>query len=382
MLRIAHLSDLHVGHVSANLVRLGRLVLPRSRGEGAWDIATRLVASSWFERRSLWEPLLRSTHLAHKYQTRSLVAVVQSAREHGCQHVILTGDVANLGASSEMQEAKLVLSAFGYDREHLTVVPGNHDVVNFQGVAEFRDVMGQPGWPHMSKVSDDVVVLALDSTVHDKDLDWRDALGMNARGMFSEASVAEAEGLLRAAPSGVFKIICCHHHLVDLPPDGYVDEWSGKLDPRQAGPAQRAQDILDLAQKYGAGLLLFGHRHRATHHLFTIRGIPAACSGSVTEMDYQGRLRYRIFDFDGPRIRRRRWIDAFPQNASRDVVIQALQGVSSVQKDDEWTLTEQLSLRDVERDMARLVEKTKALDRRVVETVRKRLAAERRRGSS
>lgn len=380
MLRIAHLSDLHVGHISANLVRLGRLVLPRSRGEGAWDIATRLLASSWFERRSLWEPLLRSSHLAHKYQTRSLVAVVQSAREHGCQHVILTGDVANLGASSEMREAKLVLSAFGYDGSNLTVVPGNHDVVNFQGVGEFRSVMQQPSWPHLSKISDDLVALALDSTVHGMDLDWRDALGMNARGMFSEACVVQAEGLLRSLPKETFKIICCHHHLVDLPPDGYVDEWSGKLDPRQAGPAQRAEDILDLAQKYGAGLLLFGHRHRATHHLFTIRGIPAACSGSVTELDHQGRLRYRIFDFDGPRIRRRRWIDAFPQNASRDVVMQALQGVSSARQDNEWTVTEPLSPRHIDQGMTRIMERTRALDRRVIETVRRRLAAERRRG--
>jgi 3',5'-cyclic AMP phosphodiesterase CpdA len=280
-----------------------------------------------------------------------------------------------------MREAKLVLSAFGYGEKHLTVVPGNHDVVNFQGVAEFRSVMEQPSWPHLSWISDDLVVLALDSTVHGLDLDWRDALGMNARGMFSEASVEEAERLLRSLPKETFKVLCCHHHLVDLPPDGYVDEWSGKLDPRQAGPAQRAGDILDLAQKYGAGLLLFGHRHRATHHLFTIRGIPAACSGSVTELDHQGRLRYRIFDFDGPRIRRRRWIDAFPQNASREVVMQALHGVSSAQEGTEWTLTEPLSARRDDRDTARLIEKIKAIDHRVIELVRRRLDAERRRGS-
>jgi 3',5'-cyclic AMP phosphodiesterase CpdA len=379
MLRFAHLSDLHVGHVSANLVRLGRLILPKSRGEGAWDVATRLLASSWFDRRSLWEPLLRSSHLAHKYQTRSLVAVVQSAREHGCQHVILTGDIANLGASSEMREARLVLSAFGYDDDHLTVVPGNHDVVNFQGVAEFRSVMGQPDWPHLRWLSDDVVVLALDSTVHGADLDWRDALGMNARGMFSQSAIARADELLASVPSRAFKILCCHHHLVDLPPDGYVDEWSGKLDPRQAGPAARAAEVLELAQKHRVGLLLFGHRHRATHHLFTIRGIPAACSGSVTEIDRKGRLRYRIFEIDDGRIRRRRWIDAFPQNASRDVVLRALQGVSSAAVDDDLRVTEPLYPGQTEQGFLRLRAKRRALDLQVLERVRARMASERKR---
>jgi 3',5'-cyclic AMP phosphodiesterase CpdA len=379
MLRFAHLSDLHVGHVSANLVRLGRLILPKSRGEGAWDVATRLLASSWFDRRSLWEPLLRSSHLAHKYQTRSLVAVVQSAREHGCQHVILTGDIANLGASSEMREARLVLSAFGYDDEHLTVVPGNHDVVNFQGVAEFRSVMGQSDWPHLRWLSDDVVVLALDSTVHGTDLDWRDALGMNARGLFSQSAIARADELLGSVPSRAFKILCCHHHLVDLPPDGYVDEWSGKFDPRQAGPAARADEVLDLAQKHGVGLLLFGHRHRATHHLFTIRGIPAACSGSVTEIDRKGRLRYRIFELDDGRIRRRRWIDAFPQNASRDAVVRALQGVSGAAAEEEIRVTEPLYAGQTEQGFLRLRAKRRALDVQVLERVRARMASERKR---
>ncbi len=373
MLRIAHLSDPHVGHVSSNLLRIARLVLPRSRGEGAWDVATRLVASSWFERRSLWEPLLRSVHLTHTYETRSLVAVVQSAREHGCDHIILTGDVANLGAASEMREAKLILASFGYDGAHVTVVPGNHDVINFHEVAEFRRVMGEEEWPHLEQIGDDVVVLAMDSTAYGEDLDWRDALSLNARGLFSEGTIARADQLLASVPKESFKILCCHHHLVDLPPDGYVDEWSGRFDPRQAGPADRAEDLLDVAQKHGVGLLLFGHRHRATHHLFKIRGIPAACSGSVTETHRSGCLRYRIFDIDGLHIRRRRWIDVFPHNASREVVLKALKGVSSAKDEEERRITEGVRLGHLERDMGRVMARQKKLDRKVLEKVRARM---------
>lgn len=372
-LRIAHLSDPHVGHVTANLIRLSRLLLPKTRGEGAWDIAARLLASSWFERRSLWEPLLRSAHLAHKYQTRSLVAVVQSARENGCDHVILTGDVANLGAASEMREAKLILSAYGYDGSRLTVVPGNHDVVNFQGVAEFQCLMGETRWPHLASISDDVAVLAMDSTAHGDALDWRDTLLMNARGHFSDADIQRANALLSALPKDTFKILCCHHHLVDLPPDGYVDEWSGRIDPRQAGPAQGSAALLDVAQRHAVGLLLFGHRHRATHHLFRIRGIPAACSGSVTELDPLGRLRYRIFDLVDGRITRRRWMYAFPRNASVEVVTQAVRAVSAARQPEDLRLTQPVSLGHIERDVGALIEKSRELDRVVLEKVRRQM---------
>ena len=373
MLRIAHLSDLHVGHLSANLVRLVRLLLPRTKGEGAWDVATRLIASSWYERRSLSEPLVRAAHLSHEYQTRNLVAVVQSARDQGCDHVILTGDLANLGASSEMREARAVLDAFGYAGDRLTVVPGNHDVVNFHGVAEFREVMGEREWPHLDRISDDVVALALDSTAHGEALDWRDALTMNARGVISDEDIAKADALLASVPAGVFKILCCHHHLVELPPDGYTDEFTGRIDARLAGRASNADKLLDVAKAHGVGQILFGHRHRATHHLFRIRSVPASCSGSVTELTKDGRLRYRIFDFDGPRVIRRRWIETSPREARRDVVLRALEGISGVKDDNDLTLTQRISYGHYERDMGQLKERKRELDRKVVERVRARM---------
>jgi 3',5'-cyclic AMP phosphodiesterase CpdA len=376
MLRIAHLSDLHVGHLSANLIRLGRLLLPRTRGEGAWDVVTRLLASSWVDRRSLSEPLVRAAHLTHAYETRNLVAVVQSVREQGCDHVILTGDLANLGASSEMLEARAVLDAFGYAAGRLTVVPGNHDVVNFDGVAEFQKVMRQDAWPHLDRISDDVAALAIDTTAHGEALDWRDALTMNARGVISDEDLEKADALLASVPAGVFKILCCHHHLVDLPPDGYSDEFTGRIDPRLAGRAANADRLIQIAKARGVGQILFGHRHHATHHLFRIRSVPASCSGSVTEVDRRGRLRYRIFDFDGPRVIRRRWIETSPRDARRDVVLRALEGISSVKDDEDLKLTQRISLGHFERDMERLQKRKKELDRKIVARVRERMASE------
>lgn len=373
MVRIAHLSDLHVTHVVSNLVRIAQLVLPRSAGESAWDITARIVSATWLKRSSLFEPFLRSTHLIPSYQTRNLVAVVQSAREQRCDHVIVTGDVANLGAESELFEAKMILQAFGYDAAHVTMAPGNHDVVNFFGVAEFQNVMELSPWPHLSWISPQIVAVVLDSTVYGPELDWRDALGLNARGGFSDEDLQRTEELLRSIPQGVFKIICCHHHLVDLPPDGYVDQLAEKFDRRQADPADRADEVLDLAEKYGVGLLLFGHRHRATHHLFTIRGIPACCGGSVTEVSKSGHLRYRVFDFEDGMIRRRKWIDVLPSSANREVVEQVLHDVSSVPRDDGWKLTHPIRGASLKSDIADAVEKQKAQNKQMLQQIKKRL---------
>jgi 3',5'-cyclic AMP phosphodiesterase CpdA len=304
------------------------------------------------------------------------VAVVQSARDQGAHHVILTGDVANLGATSELREAKMVLDAYGYAGDRLTVVPGNHDVVNFRGVAEFRRMMCDHDWPYLARISDDVVVVAIDSTAHGAALDWRDMLSMNARGVFASADVARADALLASVPEGTLKILCFHHHPVDLPPDGYVEEFAGRLDRRLAGKAERSGALLDVAHHRGVGLILFGHRHRPTHHLFRIRGIPACCSGAVTEPTARGYLRYRVFDLDGPRIVRRRWIEVAPWKASSRVVQRTLESVSAVGDDDDLRVTQQFHAASGLADLELLRMRTRLVDRVVLDRVRRRLEAQ------
>jgi 3',5'-cyclic AMP phosphodiesterase CpdA len=319
-LTVAHLSDLHVGHVTSNLSRLRRLLLPSQRGEGVLDLAVRLVGSSWKDRRSLLEPLLRSAHLLHRYQRRNLVALLESVRAERADHVVLTGDIANLGAASELREAMQVLRDFGYGDRRLTVVPGNHDVINFAGTGDFRRLVRDRAYPHLDRIDEQTWVVAVDSTAHGEDLDWRDAVSLNARGFVRLRDVEQVDRLLASVPQGSFKILCCHHHLVDLPADGYVDDLSGRVDRRLLGKAENADALLDVAVARGVGLILFGHRHRATHDRFTIRSIPAACSGSVTIPDARGMLRWRAFELEGASLAGCRWVEVAARRPAADAV--------------------------------------------------------------
>jgi len=374
-LRIAHLSDLHVGHITANLVQLQRLLMPSGSGHGVLDVATRLVAGSWAERYSLLEPLLRSAHLMHHYETRNLVAVVQAARARGAAHVVLTGDIANLGAASELREAATVLRAFGYSGPTLTVVPGNHDVINFRGTPGFRPLVTLRDYPHLDLINESVCAVSVDTTAHAPELDWRDAFVLNSRGLVRERDVQAVDKLLSQAPPGAFRILCCHHHLVDLPPDGYVEAWSDRLDRRLAGRAANADALLDVAQTHGVGLILFGHRHRATHDQFTIRGIPAACSGAVTEPGANGLLRFRIFSFEGNRLVGREWVEVSPLSASLEVVARAIDGVSTFQDDAPTRVSEPIEGGRISAlDWGKVRGKVKQLDRAMAEKVKSRLA--------
>lgn len=370
MFRIAHLSDLHVSHVTANLRRIGRMLLPDGSGEGWWDVLTRFASTSWFERQSLFEPLTRYTQLKHPYDPRLLTAVIEHARDQQADHAIVTGDLSNLGAASELREAMATLSSFGFSGDRLTVVPGNHDRINLRGTSDWEDVVGAGTWPSLQRINDDIFALSIDSTAHGTNLDWRDMIALNSRGFVSSDDIIKADALLASVPREAMKILCVHHHLVDLPHDGYVDEWADKLDTRLAGKAENAEVLLDVAVARGVGLILFGHRHRPTHDHFEIRGIPASCSGAVTQPDPSGALRYRAFDFDGPRIVKRTWFEIDPIAA----IDKGTRPVTSPDLgDDTHKVTVSVRPGELQEKLEVLRDKRRVAERKALEKIRKKL---------
>ncbi|MBI5531744.1 MAG: metallophosphoesterase [Deltaproteobacteria bacterium] len=362
---IAHLSDIHVAHATSNLKRLGRLLSPSGPGEGLVDVVTRLVMSSWFERRALGEPLMRSAHLKHRYDPRQLSAVLQSVREQKVDHVILTGDLTEMGAPSEMREAMAALDAFGWKGPNLTLMPGNHDRLNFRAVADFRSIACDRDYPLLNRITDDLFAIAVDSTAWGAELDWRDMMTMNARGRILVSDVEKIDKMLASLPPGAGCILCTHHHVIDLPPDGYVDDWAGKADARLSGKAEGSEALIDVAEARKVRLILFGHRHRATRDAFSIRGIPAACSGAVTRADSEGRLRYRIFEFEGANLVESRWV-----TITEDMVHAAPPVTAPVEGDD-LKVTVKVSPDNLQQQMSDLTAKRKEMDRKILERMAK-----------
>src|SRR5215212_4804104 len=101
MRRIAHLSDVHI---------LGK---DTQRSGARYRIATKFVSLG----RAI-DPLSRAKKLA-----RSLAA----AKERGAEHVVISGDLTELGDALEFEHLAEVLHDSGFADGAITLVPGNHD---------------------------------------------------------------------------------------------------------------------------------------------------------------------------------------------------------------------------------------------------------------
>ncbi|MGD0676811.1 MAG: metallophosphoesterase [Polyangiaceae bacterium] len=102
MTRIVHLSDAHV-------------LDPRpSRTRSGWSMQVRFL--------SFGRPL---DALGRQ---RKLRRSLQTARRLGAHHVVLSGDLTEIGAPGEFETLAELLHDSGVPPEHITLVPGNHDL--------------------------------------------------------------------------------------------------------------------------------------------------------------------------------------------------------------------------------------------------------------
>jgi 3',5'-cyclic AMP phosphodiesterase CpdA len=99
--RIAHLSDLHL------------LALAKDRASPLASTKTRFL--------SLGRPLDATARAS-----RALHALV-AARTAGADHVVVTGDLTEVGLFEELEVVADVIAASGWPADRVTLVPGNHD---------------------------------------------------------------------------------------------------------------------------------------------------------------------------------------------------------------------------------------------------------------
>ena len=106
---LAHLSDLHVTPV-------------RGRRPAAFLNKRMLGALSWAVRRR-WE-----------YRPDVLAALLDDLHAHAPDHVVITGDLTNLGLADEYADALTWLERLGGPRR-VSLIPGNHDIYTSESAA-------------------------------------------------------------------------------------------------------------------------------------------------------------------------------------------------------------------------------------------------------
>jgi 3',5'-cyclic AMP phosphodiesterase CpdA len=226
-LRFAHFSDPH-------------LPLEPDKPRGWQWLSKRCLSyASWRrKRRAIHDPAI----------TQALVSDVKRAMP---EHIVVTGDIANLALPGEFQRGAAWLAGLGAGAA-VSYVPGNHDALAFlpheQGLglwdAHMRDDDGRVMFPYC-RIRGPVAFIGLNSGVPSP-------LGL-ATGRLGAAQIAGLETLLSAlGQRGLCRIILLHH-----PVAAGAVPWRKRL---ADAPTLRA-----VLARTGAELLLHGHAHRGIY---------------------------------------------------------------------------------------------------------------------
>jgi 3',5'-cyclic AMP phosphodiesterase CpdA len=229
--------------------------------------------------------------------------LVERAREHEVDRVVITGDLSNLALEQEFEHIVAKLDAIGIP---VTVIPGNHDAYTRGSVrqrrfeqmfARFMDgerLGGDPDhfYPFVQRFGE--VALIGVSTAHA-------SLPLYAVGTVGERQLERLDRMLEAlGREDLTRVVLIHH-------------------PVMPGVSKRRHDLVDLrafgevVARRGAELILHGHEHKAIAG--TIPGleapVPVHGISSATNLSrHEGReAAFSIYQVEGRTIERElhRW---------------------------------------------------------------------------
>ena len=189
---LMHISDLHFHR------------LPRRPGDYLSKRA--LGAANLLLRRRRLFPLQRAQRLVERLQTLEW------------QHLLITGDLTQLGTAEEFAQARAVLAPLlARGPEHVTVIPGNHDryVAEPPGHGAFEAHFGEFAAPaagaplRTRRLGESWWLVAWDSAVP---APWH-----SAAGRVRPETLAATEAWLAGLPPGA-RVIVANHYPVFFPP--------------------------------------------------------------------------------------------------------------------------------------------------------------------
>jgi 3',5'-cyclic AMP phosphodiesterase CpdA len=262
---LIHLSDVHLGPIEGFHWRY-------------WNIKRGVGYLNWH----------RGRVRIHRREVANLIAA--DALRQRADHIAVTGDLANIGLPGEYGAATAWLASLG-EPDHVSVVPGNHDIYTsrLHGAScldTWAPYMRPSGtwnasepvrFPYV-KVIGPVALIGLNSAIPTP--------LFSAMGRLGEAQLAEiATCLDRLKAQNLIRVVLIHH-----PPL-----------PDQAPPRRALSDaagFADVLDRCGAELVLHGHNHRDT--LLWQSGVPVlGISAASTGRSHHGEplARYRVLRF-------------------------------------------------------------------------------------
>lgn len=225
---------------------------------------------------------------ANDEAARTLVSSLLAAR---IGRVLVSGDVTHRGRVEELRTFRRIFAPL---RDRLVLVPGNHD--------RLGDDAGR--WLMAGRVQvlaeEGLHVVRVDSTApHNRSL-------LDGHGELSHRDVGLVEAGLETAAPGALVVVMLHHHLHELPEDGFWERVSTRLGWPNAGELELGGLLLSrMAGR--CDLVLHGHRHATSESLpggDAARPLRVLNAGASPELG-----RVRVVRHAGGRVRAIGWLD-------------------------------------------------------------------------
>ena len=259
---LAHLSDAHIGPIPRP--NFSQLLNKRLTGY-----------MNWLYKR------------ANQHAMSVLIDIVDDLKSQGPDHILMTGDIVNIGLPAELQIAEEWLLSLG-SPNLVSFTPGNHDAYvagvtkliedNFAPWTTTDETV--PGFPYLRR-RDKLALIGLNSGVPTAPFVASGRLGPQQLERLSEQ-------LARMKQEGLIRVIFLHH-----PPNvGGASLLRGLED---------AVAFEEVIERQGAELILHGHNHRPS--VAYIRGpskavpVVGVASASARQEGHRPSASYHIYRF-------------------------------------------------------------------------------------
>ncbi len=273
MTTIAHLTDIHLGPVTGLAMRY-------------WNVKRALGFANWLR------------HRAEAHDPAALARLCEDLALQRPDHVLVTGDLTNLGLPSEHARAATWLSRLGAP-DKVSVIPGNHDIYSRigkdEGTARWRPFMASDetsqalaprawGFPYVRRLGA-IAIVGLNSA--------HETPPFVAAGALGRTQLERLEAVLDAlGREKLFRLVMIHH-----PPL-----------PGQAPPMRALKDAAGMQEviaRAGAELVIHGHNHRVSLKRVESSAGPVPVVGGASAslgIAYKGETlgRYNIYEIGEP----------------------------------------------------------------------------------
>ncbi len=277
-MRVAHFSDLHV--LALEGVETSRFLNKRFTG---------------------WVNL--KLKRGHKHRVAYVRAIAQEISNAKVDHVVITGDLTNLALEQEFRAVRELLETeLGMGAEHVSIVPGNHDLYTRGAMRARRFTRFFEPWlasdlPALGvdialgrfpfvKLRGPLAIIGLSSAVPRPPLVAAGQLG--AAQIDALARILAHDEVKRRTP-----VVAVHHPIHN--PDSLVKTWLEGL--------RDADALADALADVDGGLLLHGHLHRHIQRALPTRAgklLAVGATSAALEHENEHRMAgFNLYTFDG-----------------------------------------------------------------------------------